>query len=77
MTSVLGIIGSFSWIHWVVVLVVALLLFGGGGKIPRLMKDMGKGINSFKKGLKDESNEEDTKAIEETDGEAAEKPADK
>ena len=77
MTSVLGIIGSFSWIHWVVVLIVALLLFGGGGKIPRLMKDLGKGVNSFKRGLKDESTEEDTKAIEEAEAEKADKTADK
>lgn len=77
MPYTLGIIGSFSWIHWVVVLVVALLLFGGGGKIPRLMKDMGKGINSFKKGLKDDSatdDADDTKAI---DDPAEEKTADK
>jgi sec-independent protein translocase protein TatA len=31
-----------------------LLLFGGGGKIPKLMKDMGVGINAFKRGLKEE-----------------------
>jgi sec-independent protein translocase protein TatA len=58
--------GSFSWIHWVVVLVVALLLFGGGGKIPRLMKDMGKGINSFKKGLKDDKDDSATEGTDET-----------
>ena len=43
--------GTFSVWHWLIVLVVVLVLFGGGGKIPRLMKDMGKGINAFKKGL--------------------------
>ena len=31
-----------------------LLVFGGGGKIPKLMKDMGQGITAFKRGLKDE-----------------------
>ena len=46
--------GSFSIWHWLIVLAVVLLLFGGGGKIPKLMKDMGTGINSFKKGLKDD-----------------------
>ena len=46
--------GSFSIWHWVIVLVVVLLLFGAG-KIPRLMGDMAKGINAFKKGLKDDS----------------------
>lgn len=45
--------GSFSIWHWVVILVVVLLLFGAG-KIPRLMGDVAKGINAFKKGMKEE-----------------------
>jgi sec-independent protein translocase protein TatA len=58
--------GTFSIWHWVIVLVVVLLLFGAG-KIPRLMGDVAKGINAFKKGLKDESGETptaDSKPIE-------------
>ena len=46
--------GTFSIWHWLIVLVVVLVLFGGGGKIPKLMRDMGVGINAFKKGLKEE-----------------------
>ncbi len=46
--------GTFSIWHWVIVLAVILLLFGGRGKIPNLMRDMGQGINAFKKGLKEE-----------------------
>jgi sec-independent protein translocase protein TatA len=46
--------GSFSIWHWLIVLAVVLLLFGGGGKIPKLMKDMGVGINAFKRGLTEE-----------------------
>ena len=46
--------GSFSIWHWLIVLAVVLVLFGGGGKIPKLMRDMGQGINAFKKGLKEE-----------------------
>ena len=46
--------GSFSIWHWLIVLAVVLLLFGGGGKIPKLMKDVGSGINAFKKGLKED-----------------------
>lgn len=46
--------GTFSIWHWLIVLVVVLVLFGGGGKIPKLMRDMGQGINAFKKGLKEE-----------------------
>ena len=36
-----------------IVVVLILLLFGGRGKISSIMGDMGKGITSFKKGLKD------------------------
>lgn len=46
--------GSFSIWHWVIVLVVVLVLFGGGGKLSRLMGDAARGINAFKKGLKEE-----------------------
>ena len=57
--------GTFSIWHWLIVLAVVLVLFGGGGKIPRLMKDLGAGINQFKKGLK-----ESEKSPEDGDGEA-------
>ncbi|MCB1449910.1 MAG: twin-arginine translocase TatA/TatE family subunit [Nitratireductor sp.] len=40
----------------VIVAVVVVLLFGRG-KISELMGDVAKGINSFKKGLKDEDTE--------------------
>lgn len=46
--------GSFSIWHWLILLVVVLLLFGGAGKIPRLMSDMAKGVRAFKSGLKEE-----------------------
>ena len=36
--------GSFSIWHWLIVLAVVLVLFGGGGKISRLMGDFGKGL---------------------------------
>ena len=45
--------GTFSIWHWLVVLVVVLVLFGGRGKLSGLMGDMAKGINAFKKGLKE------------------------
>jgi len=57
--------GSFSIWHWLIVLAVVLVLFGGGGKIPKLMRDMGQGINAFKKGLKEEDKD---KAKADTDG---------
>lgn len=56
--------GAFSIWHWLIVLVVVLVLFGGGGKISRLMGDFGKGLKSFKKGMKEEeaSAEDDSSA---------------
>ena len=47
--------GSFSIWHWLLVLAVVLVVFGGGGKISGLMGDVAKGINSFKKGLADDA----------------------
>jgi sec-independent protein translocase protein TatA len=43
--------GSFSIWHWLIVLAVVLLLFGGRGKISTLMGDFGKGLSAFKKGV--------------------------
>lgn len=68
--------GTFSIWHWLIVLLVVLVLFGGGGKIPKLMRDMGKGINAFKKGLKEdkdggETDETERKPIEEQGATAA------
>jgi sec-independent protein translocase protein TatA len=46
--------GSFSAWHWIIVIAVILLLFGGKGKISNLMGDLAKGIKSFRSGMKDE-----------------------
>lgn len=45
--------GGFSLVHWLIVLVVVLLLFGRG-RISEIMGDFGKGIKSFKQGINDE-----------------------
>jgi sec-independent protein translocase protein TatA len=42
--------GEFSPIHWIVVLGIIVLLFGGK-KIPEVMKGLGEGIRSFKEGM--------------------------
>jgi sec-independent protein translocase protein TatA len=44
------LMGSFSIWHWMVVLLVVMLLFGGG-KVSGLMGDVAKGIKSFKKNM--------------------------
>lgn len=46
--------GSFSIWHWILVLAVFLLLFGGRGKVSELMGDFAQGIKSFKKGMQDD-----------------------
>jgi len=43
--------GSFSIWHWLIVLAVILVLFGGGNKISGLMGDFANGIKSFKKNM--------------------------
>jgi sec-independent protein translocase protein TatA len=42
--------GEFSPFHWLIVLAVILLLFGGR-KIPELARGLGEGIRSFKEGM--------------------------
>lgn len=42
--------GEFSIFHWLVVLAIVLILFGGR-KIPEVMKGLGEGIRSFKDGM--------------------------
>lgn len=42
--------GEFSPIHWLIVLGIIVLLFGGK-KIPEVMRGMGEGIRSFKEGM--------------------------
>jgi len=72
--------GSLSIWHWLLFLAVALLMFGGSGKISSIMGDVAKGIKSFKKGMaeddeaqKDEAARKDVQA-KAIDG-AATKPA--
>ena len=46
--------GSFSIWHWLIVIVVVMLLFGGRGKISGLMGDFAQGIKAFKKGMSED-----------------------
>ncbi|MBI3465517.1 MAG: twin-arginine translocase TatA/TatE family subunit [Planctomycetes bacterium] len=45
----LGFIGSPGGMEMVVVLIIAVLLFGG--RLPEVMKSLGKGIVEFRKGI--------------------------
>jgi len=42
--------GEFSIFHWLVVLAIVLILFGGR-KIPEVMRGLGEGIRNFKEGM--------------------------
>jgi len=50
--------GSLSIWHWMIVLAVGLLVFGGRGKISDLMGDVAKGIKAFKKGMSEDETAE-------------------
>ena len=53
--------GALSPLHWLVVLLVVLLLFGGS-KLADIGKGLGEGIKNFKKGLR-EADEDDSKPL--------------
>ena len=55
--------GSFSLMHWIVVLAIILILFGAG-KLPRVMGDFAKGIKAFKAGMKEEDEAETAPAAQ-------------
>jgi sec-independent protein translocase protein TatA len=41
----------------IIIIALVILLLFGGKKIPELMKGLGKGVKSFKEGMKDVENE--------------------
>jgi len=53
--------GSLSIWHWMIVLVVVMVLFGGRGKISGLMGDFAQGIKAFKKGMAEDDKTADAK----------------
>ena len=50
--------GGLSIWHWLIVLAVVLLLFGGSGKVSTLMGDFAKGVKSFKRNMADDESME-------------------
>jgi sec-independent protein translocase protein TatA len=52
--------GSMSLMHWLIVGVLVILLFGGS-RFSNMMGDVAKGIKQFKKGMAEE--DEDTKPV--------------
>jgi sec-independent protein translocase protein TatA len=49
--------GSLSPIHWLIVIVIVLLVFGPG-RLAGVGKGLGEGIRQFKKGLNEDGEEE-------------------
>jgi sec-independent protein translocase protein TatA len=60
--------GTMSVWHWLILIVVGMVAFGGKGKISSIMGDVADGIKSFKKGMSDDTVEakkaEEQKALE-------------
>lgn len=54
--------GGMSIWHWVIVIAVVALLFGGRGKLSGLMGDAAKGIRAFRDGLKEDPSTEAEKS---------------
>ena len=52
--------GSFSAVHWIVIAIVILVLFGGT-KLSQTMGDFGKGVREFRKGMKEDDDEQERK----------------
>jgi sec-independent protein translocase protein TatA len=59
--------GAFSIWHWIIVLIVVLVLFGGKGKLSSIMGDFGKGLKNFKDQVKSnkEIEEEEIEVVSE------------
>ena len=58
-------LGNLRGWEWVIIFLVILLLFGGR-KIPELMRGLGKGVHSFRKGMQ-EAREEMYRPLDESD----------
>jgi sec-independent protein translocase protein TatA len=60
--------GTMSVWHWLILIVVGMVAFGGKGKISSIMGDVADGIKSFKKGMADDTADakkaEEQKALE-------------
>ena len=55
--------GGLSIWHILIVAIIAVLLFGGRGKISELMGDVAKGIKSFRAGLSEKDEDESPRSL--------------
>lgn len=59
----------------VLILVIILVLFGAG-KLPSVMKDLAKGVQAFKQGLKEEETDSKANTLEERETTKLQAPSD-
>lgn len=71
LNTIFLLLGSLGGPELLIIVFVILLLFGGK-KIPELMRGLGKGVNSFKKGM-NEVEEEINRPIESSASKTEEK----
>lgn len=69
--------GSLSIWHWLIILFIVLIAFGGRGKVSEILGDFGKGIKSFKKGMQDDEGTGEPKALGEQTASGEAKSADR
>jgi sec-independent protein translocase protein TatA len=67
--------GGFSLIHWIILGLFLLLLFGGN-RFSNMMKDVAKGIKSFKEGMSDDEEEKRKRYEEQRRAEPRQLPRD-
>jgi sec-independent protein translocase protein TatA len=66
--------GEFSIFHWLIVLAVVLIFFGGR-RIPEVMKGLGEGIRSLKEGMSGSGSQPSAPPAQAPPAPPAEKPA--
>ena len=67
--------GGFSLVHWIILGIVILLLFGGN-RFSAMMGDVAKGLKSFKKGMAEDDEDQQRKAGEQRRLGTADRPID-
>ena len=67
--------GGFSLVHWIILGIVILLLFGGN-RFSAMMGDVAKGLKSFKQGMADDDEDAKRRAEEQRRFGSADRPID-
>ena len=68
--------GSMSWIHWAIVLVIVVLVFGTK-KLKNMGSDLGASVKGFKDGMKDGTTSADKEAAAQVQNTASTTSAEK